>query len=322
MTRRGVMIVLGFVLAIAAITGLVAVLSPALVTSVFRHDQPSPAARASQPSSAAEQAAPSTGAGDATTPGTDRPEVRIAVAGDTGTGTDAEHAIAREMDVQSRDDTYDALLLLGDLIYENGDASHVGDRITEPFSPVLGDGAQLVPVLGNHDYKSDEEQQILSKLGRKDRWYTQQVGPVRLIVLDSNRVDDPEQARWLEATLAETVPSGTWTIAAMHHPAYSSGQHGSTPSIQQRWVPLFTKYHVPLVLAGHDHDYERTTPQDGVTYVVSGAGAKLRPVGKEPFTAISTSTLQYLDLAVYGDHLTGTAIDPDGNVLDTFTLTR
>ena len=248
--------------------------------------------------------------------------MRIAVAGDTGTGTPAQDDVAREMDRQSREDPYDALLLLGDMIYENGDASKVGSRITAPYAPILDDGADLIPVLGNHDYKSDEEQEIMTELGRPSPWYVEQVGPVRVIVLDSNRVDDMDQTRWLEHTLAEPVPPQTWTIAAMHHPAYSAGEHGPTPGVRQHWVPLFTKYHVPLVLAGHDHDYERTTPQDGVTYVVSGAGAKLRPVGHQPYTAVSTSTLQYLDLAVYGDHLTGTAIDPHGNVLDNFTLSR
>jgi predicted phosphodiesterase len=226
------------------------------------------------------------------------------------------------MDRQSREDPYDALLLLGDLIYNNGDASKVSSRITGPYAPVLDDGAELIPVLGNHDYKSDEEGQIMTRLGRSSTWYVDQVGPVRVIVLDSNRVDDAAQTRWLERTLSEAVPPQTWTIAAMHHPAYSAGDHGPDTGVREHWVPLFAKYHVPLVLAGHDHDYERTTPQQGVTYVVSGAGAKLRPVGHGPWTAVSTSTLEYLDLAVYGDHLTGTAIDPNGNTLDTFTLSR
>ena len=68
--------------------------------------------------------------------------------------------------------------------------------------------------------------------------------------------------------------------------------------------------------------YERTTPQDGVTYVVSGGGAKLSPAGHEAFTAVSTSTLHYLDLKLYDDRLAGRAIDQSGNTLDTFTITR
>ncbi|KAE8762138.1 metallophosphoesterase family protein, partial [Georgenia thermotolerans] len=251
-----------------------------------------------------------------------RPLARLAVAGDTGTGSDQERAVAAEMARRGGDDPYAALVLLGDLVYDVGDPALVDRVVTRPYAPVLGTGAVLVPVLGNHDEVSGEQGRILRALGRDHPWYVQQVGPVRLVVLDSNRVDDPAQTRWLEQTLAADVPAGTWTLVAMHHPAYSAGVHGSDARVRAAWAPLFARHHVPLVLAGHDHDYERTAPQDGVTYVVSGGGAKTRPVGREPFTAVSAARLHYLDLAVYADRLVGTAITPDGQVLDRFTLTR
>jgi hypothetical protein len=79
---------------------------------------------------------------------------------------------------------------------------------------------------------------------------------------------------------------------------------------------------VPLVLAGHDHDYQRSTPQDGVTYVVSGAGAKVRPTGSRDSTAVSSSTLHYVDLLVYEERLVGRAIDQSGRLVDSFTIDR
>jgi len=148
------------------------------------------------------------------------------------------------------------------------------------------------------------------------------VGPVRLVVLDSNRVDVEHQTEWLRRVLAARTPPGTWTVAAMHHPAYSAGYHGSDMRVRDRWSPLFAEAAVPLVLAGHDHDYQRSTPQDGVTYVVSGAGAKLRPTGRQDFTAVSASALHYLDLLVYRQRLVGRAIDHDGRLLDSFTIRR
>jgi 3',5'-cyclic AMP phosphodiesterase CpdA len=250
------------------------------------------------------------------------PTVRIAVAGDTGTGDADEQATAQRMISESRVRPYDALLLLGDLVYEEGDAALVDRRVTAPFADVVGGGAELLPVLGNHDYRSNEQEQILAALGRQKSWYVERIGSVRVLVLDSNRVDDPAQTRWLGGTLAAPTPPGTWTVVAMHHPAYSAGYHGSALSVRQTWGPLFAEADVPLVLAGHDHDYQRSKPQDGVTYVVSGAGAKARPTGQEDFTEVSTSTLHYLDLLVYDDHLVGRAIDQSGRLVDTFTLTR
>ena len=82
--------------------------------------------------------------------------------------------------------------------------------------------------------------------------------------------------------------------------------------VREAWSPLFAEFDVPLVLAGHDHDYQRSRPQDGVTYVVSGGGAKLRPTGREDFTAVSDSVLHYLDLLFYDDRIVGRAVDHSG----------
>lgn len=304
MTRRGQTLILASV--VVAVTVAVASLTvpsiPAFVGSLFARERSSPVAREAVPSVA------------------EPPTVRIAVAGDTGTGDDAVRATARRMQLESRQDAYDALVLLGDLIYEDGDAALVERMITEPFAPVIDSGAELLPVLGNHDYDSEEQLQILTELGRDNPWYVERVGPVRILVLDSNRVTDPEQTRWLRDALAEPQPQGTWTVAAMHHPAYSAGYHGSDLAVRRTWGGLFAEARLRLVLAGHDHDYQRSTPQDGVTYVVSGAGAKHRRSGREDFTAVSASTLHYLDLLFYDDRIVGRAIDQPGRLVDTFTL--
>ena len=257
------------------------------------------------------------------TPTADKLEVRIAVAGDTGTRGAAARATARRMALESDDGPrpYDALILLGDIIYPNGDSALTRKSITDMFAGTL-DEAELIPALGNHDVQSREQGEILSKLGRESAWYVQKVGPVRVIALDSNRVGSKQQLAWLRSVLAEKQPPGTWTIAAMHHPAYSAGDHGSTKIVQRLWVPLFEKADVPLVLAGHDHDYQRSNEINGITYLVSGGGAKLRDVGRKDFTAFSASVLHYVDLEVYDDRIEGQAIRQDGGVLDSFTIRR
>ena len=250
------------------------------------------------------------------------PRARLAVAGDTGTGGAAQHRTARRMALEGRGRPYDALVLLGDLVYEDGEVELVDDVVLEPFAPVLDEGAQLVPVLGNHDHHSGEQEQILRALGRTSPWYAAEVGPVQVVVLDSNRVDEAAQTQWLRRRLAAASRAGTWTVVAMHHPPFSAGRHGSDEDVRRRWVPLFEQYGVPLVLAGHDHDYQRSRVLDGVTYVVSGAGAKLRPTGREDFTAVSSSTLHFLDLLVHDDRLVGRAIDHSGRLVDLFTIAR
>ena len=181
---------------------------------------------------------------------------------------------------QSLDDPYDGLLILGDLIYERGDASLVGPRIIEPFAPITDEGAVLVPVLGNHDYDSGEQQQILEALGRDEPWYVETIGIVRIIVLDSNRVTDVAQTEWLRDTLAEPVDPDLWTIVAMHHSAYSAGEHGSDLEVRDAWSPLFEEFDVPLALAGHDHDYQRSLPERRRHLRGVGSGREATPGGQ------------------------------------------
>ena len=75
------------------------------------------------------------------------------------------------------------------------------------------------------------------------------------------------QTAWLEQTLAagRGDESVDWIVVQMHQCATSSSArgNGSDLGIRQDWLPLFDRYEVDLVLAGHDHDYERTFPLRG-----------------------------------------------------------
>ena len=61
---------------------------------------------------------------------------RLAIAGDTGTGPgSAIEATVQTMVDQSRQRDYDGLVLLGDLIYPEGEADQARSRITDVFPP-------------------------------------------------------------------------------------------------------------------------------------------------------------------------------------------
>ena len=77
-----------------------------------------------------------------------------------------------------------------------------------------------------------------------------------------------------------------------------------------------------LVLSGHEHDYQRSEPINGVTYVVSGAGAGTRRTGNADFTAYSAAVINFVDLNVFSDRLVLRAIDHELKVFDEFTVTR
>jgi hypothetical protein len=69
------------------------------------------------------------------------------------------------------------------------------------------------------------------------------------------------QEQWLRGDLAANPTA--CTLAYMHHPRFSSGPHGNADSLRPLWQALY-EAGADVVLAGHDHDYERFAPQDPV----------------------------------------------------------
>ena len=64
----------------------------------------------------------------------------------------------------------------------------------------------------------------------------------------------------------------------MHHPRFSSGLHGPDTTLGALWTTL-SRGGVDVVLAGHDHHYERFAPFEGIrSFVVGSGGRSLYPV--------------------------------------------
>jgi 3',5'-cyclic AMP phosphodiesterase CpdA len=242
--------------------------------------------------------------------------LRLAVAGDVGDSGARLDATASAMAALDATDAYDALLLLGDNVYPAGDPAGLQDTVFGPFAPVLAH-ARLLAVLGNHDVKEGHGPPQMAALGFPGRWWSRTFGDVLVVGLDSNDPFNEVQLAWLERTLA--MPA-RWKIVALHHPPYSAGYQGSSDDTRGQFAPLFSRYGVQLVLSGHDHDYQRSKPLDGVTYVVSGAAAGTRRTGEEGFTAVSFSWHHFVDVTVFPDRILLRAANQDLRVADEVTI--
>jgi 3',5'-cyclic AMP phosphodiesterase CpdA len=242
------------------------------------------------------------------------PALRVAVAGDVGYANDRARRTAQAMVKAAGTDPYDVLLLLGDNVYPSGDPARLPATVFEPFKPVLDTGARLLAILGNHDVMDANADAHVAALGMPGRWWATQVGDVTFVGLDSTDPFNAGQAAWLERTLAGATT--TWKIVALHHPPYSAGYQGSSIDARQQFAPVFERYGVQLVLSGHEHDYQRSYPINGVTYVVTGAAADTRRSGEDDFTAASASWHHFVDLGVFADHILLRAVNQSGRVLD------
>ncbi|MGQ0823726.1 MAG: hypothetical protein ACT4OX_01630 [Actinomycetota bacterium] len=90
--------------------------------------------------------------------------------------------------------------------------------------------------------------------------------------------------------------------------------------MRRAFAPLFTRTGVNLVCSGHDHDYQRSVPIDGVTYVVSGGATRARLTGTRSFTAAAFKLQHFLDIAVFEDRLIVRAVTAKGHVADEVIL--
>ena len=79
------------------------------------------------------------------------------------------------------------------------------------------------------------------------------------------------QQRWLAADLA-AHPTAC-TLAYWHHPRFSSGLHGSDLTMAALWRTL-SLAGADVVLAAHDHHYERFAPIGGIRSFVVGTGGR------------------------------------------------
>lgn len=242
---------------------------------------------------------------------------RILAVGDFGVGGDRQRATGAGMKRFERSHPATYLVTLGDNDYTRGRSFEANWRAS--FGWLGAADVRVAGTLGNHDYETgDRGAYQLATLGMPRRYYTRRIGDVQLFLLDSNRIDDVQTA-WLEQRLSAS--EALWKVVVFHHPPYACGGHLGHELVQDRWVPLFERYGVQLVLSGHDHAYERFERRNGVTYVIhGGGGAPLYPVlfclPSYPDLVFARADYGFLSVVAGEEQLTLTALDLRGRRVD------
>jgi hypothetical protein len=243
--------------------------------------------------------------------------LHFAVIGDSGTGDRNEYEIARQMVAFRAKFPFAMVLMLGDNLYGGESPQDFKAKFEEPYKDLLAAGVKFYATLGNHD---DPKQRFYKPFNMNgQRYYTFKANDrVRFFVLDSNYMD-PQQLNWLASELKGS--NSPWKICFFHHPLYSSGkQHGSDVDLRRFLEPLFLEYGVKVVLAGHEHFYERLKPQKGIYYFISGGSAKLRRdnIARTNLTAKGfDQDNHFMLMEIEGDTLHYQTISRPGVTIDT-----
>ena len=82
---------------------------------------------------------------------------------------------------------------------------------------------------------------------------------------------------------------------------------------------------ISAVFSGHEHFYERTTPQKGITYFIEGSSGQLRKgdVNRSPMTAAAFDQDQtFMLVEIMGDQLTFETVSRTGAIVDAGVVRR
>jgi hypothetical protein len=261
-----------------------------------------------------------------------RGSVKFAVIGDSGRGNDAQNDVAHQMVAWRERFPFDFVLMLGDNIYDSHTPEDYARRFERPYRTLLDAGVTFHAAIGNHD---DPAQIHYSKFHMDgQRYYSFRRSEaslegglagagVRFFALDSRSLD-PQQLDWLREGLGRS--GSRWKIVYLHHPLYTSGRYGSAArTLRSALEPILVKGDADVVLAGHEHFYERIVPQRGILYFTSGAAGSLRPgdIRKTALTARGfDEDYSFMLMEAAGAELYFQAVTRTGRTVDAGVVTK
>jgi hypothetical protein len=181
----------------------------------------------------------------------------------------------------------------GDLAYESGSLKEFQTCYQRTWGRFKD---RTRPSPGNHEYNGTEATGYFEYWGTRageprKGYYSYDLGRWHIIALNTNCNDKAlggcdegsPQETWLRADLA--AHPNSCTLAYGHHALFSSGvfsHHAIRPQLRPLWRDLYAA-HADLVIAAHEHSYERFSPQDpdgkadpenGITEIVAGTGGR------------------------------------------------
>ena len=248
--------------------------------------------------------------------------LRFAVIGDTGSGTKTQRQVGVMMAEYRTVFPFEFVLMMGDNMYGGESARDFKVKFEEPYKELLAAEVKFYASLGNHDQGLQVNYVNFNMNGKE--YYRFKKGNVAFYALNSNYMDK-KQVQWLEKELAQDTSE--WKIVFCHHAPYSSAKkHGSDDQLREVVEPIFLKYGVNVVLAGHDHIYERVKPQKGIYYFVSGAAGKLRKGDLKHSSPLTDKAydkdLHFMLFEVVDDQMYFQTISRTGETIDTGVMAR
>jgi len=203
---------------------------------------------------------------------------------------------------------------------------HTGDAINTPgstaewtsFLEMTGSEKHLYLAPGNHDIQGAASLSVFLKYFPRS-YYSFSQGDTLFVLLNTELPGEEgmvagEQLGWLRTELARSF---RYKFIFLHEPLFPVVPlHGLDRHEQERdrLHRLFVRSRVTLVVAGHDHIYDRTM-RNGITYVIAGATG-----GALPAFIKNGDSFRYMVVARKGGGYSFEVKDMAGNTRDKFSV--
>src|ERR1035437_1381976 len=270
--------------------------------------------------------------------------VGFLVFGDSGDGS--SHQLAVTLQLVTEHPNF--VIHVGDIAYESGTYNEFTANYFEYYYTLMR-GVCFFTIAGNHEYITQNSAPYLALHAPptdtvpdldRGKYYSFDWADMHFVALDANLLDpyfadaQPRMLAWFDNDLANTRAS--WKIVFWHQTPYPISQHVGDPidiAARALFVPILERHGVQLVLAGHEHNYQRSKPMrggipappgtGGTVYMVSGGGGGvLHNASPQTFLDQEFAVWHYLRVNVDGQTLTIHAIGTDGQEFDRLVLTQ
>lgn len=214
----------------------------------------------------------------------------------------------------------DFVIQSGDLV-ANGEDESQWKVFWETASSFMSN-VPYYPALGNHERNGSPYFKYFDVKNE----YSFDFGNAHFVALDTNKrpSEQAAQEEWLKKDLA-AHKDATWRVVFFHHTIHTCvdkpDRRIEAKMLAARLEPIFKAAHVQLVVNGHDHNYQHHFAE-GIHYVVSGGGgAPLYSVTPDTeFVVKAKMTHNHVRIEVNGSIMKLTAVEPNGDVIETFEV--
>ncbi|OYT11454.1 MAG: hypothetical protein B6I18_04060 [Bacteroidetes bacterium 4572_112] len=247
--------------------------------------------------------------------------------GDTRTNPQDHDKVCKQMlqQIDAERSLQTFIISTGDLV-SNGDKEDVwqeqffDDRYTN-ISKLLA-SLPYMTSMGNHEGQGE----LFAKyfpydLAQNNRfYYSFKYGNAQFIAVDqfTKLKAGSKQYVWLENELKAS--KSKWKIILIHKPGYTAGGHRDNKIVKNTLQPLFKKYNVNLVLAGHNHYYARAEV-NGITHITTGGGgAPLYTPKQKHFIEKMDKSNHFLIINVDENTMEIKSIRADGSIIENISI--